>query len=149
MNPEAFAALPESENVVSRQQLRGYGFKRFGQWEKGGSMGWQQRTAQSKQLEAVQRENMEMGRQLGLEEIGKRPSPGPSEIFVPPDLPAPEPTPRAELDRSLANEAEIEPRGNLNVSVKAPNGTRVKAEGDGMFKGNVSLDRQMQLPTLQ
>jgi hypothetical protein len=56
---------------------------------------------------------------------------------------------RSALDSSLAREADIEPRGNLNVSVKAPNGTSVKADGDGMFKGNVSLDRQMELPTLQ
>jgi hypothetical protein len=56
---------------------------------------------------------------------------------------------REELDRSLARESEIEPRGNLNVNVKAPNGTSVKADGDGMFKGNVSLERQMELPTLQ
>ena len=53
---------------------------------------------------------------------------------------------RSALDRSLS---DVEPRGNLDVSVKAPAGTEVKAEGDGMFKGNVSLDRQMELPTLQ
>ena len=56
---------------------------------------------------------------------------------------------RRDLDRGLAAESNIEPRGNLNVNVKAPNGTSVKADGDGMFKGNVSLERQMELPTLQ
>ena len=53
------------------------------------------------------------------------------------------------INRSLSRDADIQPRGNLNVNVKAPAGTEVKAEGDGMFKGNVSLDRQMELPTLQ
>jgi hypothetical protein len=56
---------------------------------------------------------------------------------------------RRDLDRSLADESGVEPRGNLNVRVNAPAGTEVKASGDGMFEGNVSLDRQMQLPTLQ
>ena len=54
---------------------------------------------------------------------------------------------RTTLDRSLSD--NIEPQGNLDVNVKAPAGTEVKADGDGMFKGNVSLDRQMELPTLQ
>jgi hypothetical protein len=54
---------------------------------------------------------------------------------------------RSTLDRSLSD--NIEPQGNLDVNVKAPAGTEVKADGDGMFKGNVSLDRQMELPTLQ
>jgi len=53
------------------------------------------------------------------------------------------------LDKSLARENEPEPKGNLDVRVSAPNGTKVKADGDGMFKGNVSLERQMELPTLQ
>jgi hypothetical protein len=55
---------------------------------------------------------------------------------------------RGELDRNLADDAG-EAHGSLNVRVNAPPGTEVKANGDGMFKGNVSLDRQMQLPTLQ
>ena len=53
------------------------------------------------------------------------------------------------LDKGLARENEPEPKGNLDVRVNAPNGTKVKADGDGMFKGNVSLDRRMELPTLQ
>jgi hypothetical protein len=56
---------------------------------------------------------------------------------------------RRETDRGLADEANIRPSGNLNVNVRAPAGTEVKASGDGMFKDNVSLDRQMSLPTLQ
>jgi hypothetical protein len=56
---------------------------------------------------------------------------------------------RPSLDRGLAAESDIEPRGNLNVRVNAPAGTEVKATGEGMFEGNTSLDRQMQLPTLQ
>jgi hypothetical protein len=56
---------------------------------------------------------------------------------------------RRTVDRGLAEESEIEPRGNLNVRVNAPAGTEVKANGDGMFKGNVSLERQLGLPTLQ
>ena len=53
---------------------------------------------------------------------------------------------RSSLDRSLN---EVQPQGNLDVSVKAPAGTEVKADGDGMFKGNVTLDRRVELPTLQ
>lgn len=56
---------------------------------------------------------------------------------------------RSLLDTGLANESRVDASGNLDVNVKAPAGTEVKAEGDGMFKGNVSLDRQMELPTLQ
>jgi hypothetical protein len=51
-----------------------------------------------------------------------------------------------DLDRGLANEHEVDASGNLDVNVKAPAGTEVKANGDGMFKGNVSLQRQMDLP---
>jgi hypothetical protein len=56
---------------------------------------------------------------------------------------------RVALDRDLADESGTEARGNLNVNVRAPAGTEVRADGDGMFKGNVSLDRQMSMPTLQ
>jgi hypothetical protein len=53
---------------------------------------------------------------------------------------------RSSLDSGLAREHDVDASGDLNVSVKAPAGTEVKAEGDGMFKDNVSLDRQMELP---
>jgi hypothetical protein len=53
---------------------------------------------------------------------------------------------RINLDRGLANEDQIDASGNLDVNVKAPAGTEVRADGDGMFKGNVSLQRQMELP---
>jgi len=57
---------------------------------------------------------------------------------------------RSILDRQLAEEVDI--RGNLNVRVNAPAGVEVKATADGdnnIFEGGLSLDRQMQLPTLQ
>jgi hypothetical protein len=53
------------------------------------------------------------------------------------------------LDRALGTESGVEASGNLNVRVSAPAGTEVKASGEGMFANNVSLERQMQLPTLQ
>jgi hypothetical protein len=67
------------------------------------------------------------------------------------DLPMREfnPLDRSGLDRGLAAESGVEAKGNLDVNVKAPAGTEVKAEGDGMFKGNVAMNRQIDLPTLQ
>jgi hypothetical protein len=67
------------------------------------------------------------------------------------DLPMREfdPTDRKSIDRGLANESGVEAKGNLDVNVKAPAGTEVRAEGDGMFKGNVTTNRQIDLPTLQ
>jgi hypothetical protein len=53
---------------------------------------------------------------------------------------------RRDLDRGLANEDNIDASGDLNVNVKAPAGTEVKATGGGIFDGNVSLQRQMELP---
>jgi hypothetical protein len=50
-----------------------------------------------------------------------------------------------DLDRGLANEHEVDASGDLDVNVKAPAGTEVKANGDGMFKNNVTLNRQMEL----
>jgi hypothetical protein len=54
---------------------------------------------------------------------------------------------RRTLDRELGDESNVELSANLNVNVRAPAGTEVKADGNGMFKNNVSLDRE--LPTLQ
>jgi hypothetical protein len=124
--------------------LREYGIKRP-EWEKGGSMGWQARAAQAKELEQNQKEAATSGtlaQSLGLNEVTLA-----SQRNV--DLPGVDRTmlDRSTLDRSLSD--NIEPQGNLDVNVKAPAGTEVKADGDGMFKGNVSLDRQMELPTLQ
>ena len=60
----------ESENVQRRQQLRQYGIRRP-EWEKGGSMGWQQRAAASKQLEASQANAGEMAKKLGIEDVAQ------------------------------------------------------------------------------
>jgi len=91
------------------------------------------------------------GGAVGLMTTGKRRA---RSSFVEPegpsDTPADEalftkgvPAERVELDRALGKEAGVEAKGNVNVKVKAPAGTRVKAHGDGMFKGNVSLDRRV------
>jgi hypothetical protein len=53
---------------------------------------------------------------------------------------------RKQLDAGLAHEHDVDASGDLNVNVKAPAGTEVKATGGGMFDGNVSLQRQMELP---
>jgi len=48
---------------------------------------------------------------------------------------------RSHLDRSLGDELDV--KGKLNVDVDAPRGTEVKAKGDGMFEGGVTVNRSM------
>jgi hypothetical protein len=67
---------PSRPIQVAAPNLRGYG-KRRPAWEKGGSMGWQQRAAEAKEFEAVQAKNMEnlpgsLSSQLGLSDVGTK-----------------------------------------------------------------------------
>jgi len=52
---------------------------------------------------------------------------------------------RGGFDGALAAEANIDASANLDVNVRGPAGVDVKANGDGMFKGNTSVSRQVEL----
>jgi hypothetical protein len=129
-NPETafsqWAAQPggESENVeygrAGRFSMKG----RYAPFA-GSSMGGTQRFIR-REMSLRAAEEGQLSRELGVEDIG-----------------------RSSLDRGLASESGIDAKGNLDVNVRAPAGTEVRAEGDGMFKGNVTTNRQIDLPTLQ
>ncbi len=53
---------------------------------------------------------------------------------------------RREIDRSMGREvtSRVEGRGQIDVNVKAPRGTRVNASGHGLFK-RVAMNRQVQM----
>jgi len=52
---------------------------------------------------------------------------------------------RGSFDGALAADAGIDASANLDVNVKGPAGVDVKSNGDGMFKGNTSVSRQVEL----
>lgn len=56
-------------------------------------------------------------------------------------------TDTSNIDRILAAQAksQIEGSARIQVDVRAPKGTSVKADADGMFK-QVELNRSMQMP---
>jgi hypothetical protein len=51
---------------------------------------------------------------------------------------------RQQLDRALGADS-VDASANLDVSVKGPAGIDVQVNGDGMFKGNTSVNRQVEL----
>lgn len=52
---------------------------------------------------------------------------------------------RTRFDGGLAADAGIDASADLDVNVRGPAGVDVKASGDGMFKGNTSVSRQVDL----
>jgi hypothetical protein len=52
---------------------------------------------------------------------------------------------RGLMNRALASESSVDASANLDVSVRGPAGVETKVSGDGMFKGNTSLNRQVEL----
>lgn len=51
---------------------------------------------------------------------------------------------RSVLDKAIGDELNV--KGKLNVDVNAPSGTEVKADGEGMFEKNVSVNRSVGEP---
>jgi hypothetical protein len=50
---------------------------------------------------------------------------------------------RTMLDRGLAGEHSVDASADLDVNVRGPAGVDVKANGEGMFKGNTSVSQQV------
>jgi hypothetical protein len=55
---------------------------------------------------------------------------------------------RSVLDSNASNETRVTGTGKLSVDVKAPRGTKVEAEGGGLFK-KTEIDRQTQMEPAQ
>jgi hypothetical protein len=77
-DPKGLMEGPDpSVPVESRTQLRARGFKKFGQWEKGGSMGWQERARINKEGEELAKQpGAGLSSDLGIESIPKPGDPG-------------------------------------------------------------------------
>ena len=125
--------------VENRTQLRKYGVRRP-EWEKGGSMGWQERRQRSDELKASQAQESELSRSLGAGLIGQE------SIDLPPIDRSSEELDRGrrDVDQHLSDQLDV--KGKLNVDVEAPKGTEVKANGGGMFENNVSINRRIEEP---
>jgi hypothetical protein len=52
---------------------------------------------------------------------------------------------RGLMNRALASESSVDASANLDVNVRGPAGVETKVSGDGMFAGNTSLNRQVEL----